>query len=157
MQTTFKPIFSIMQHRRCMWHRLNHRLPAKMIWFGPQPGQRWCSAAVTVVEPGGVWLAEGMEFRWGWRWSCWCHCFSSGHFAPHWEPAGPSLLKNYHSTPAEGSTSSELESRREQWGIVLQVHSRRGSAGRFLTMKAGITGCWNLVLKVCINCLVLAL
>lgn len=27
----------------------------------------------------------------------------------------------------------------------------------FLTMKAGITGCWNLVLKVCISCLVLAL
>lgn len=27
----------------------------------------------------------------------------------------------------------------------------------FLTMKAGITGCWNFVLKVCISCLVLAL
>lgn len=26
-----------------------------------------------------------------------------------------------------------------------------------LTMKAGITGCWNFVLKVCISCLVLAL
>lgn len=27
----------------------------------------------------------------------------------------------------------------------------------FLTMKAGMMGCWNFVLKVCISCLVLAL
>lgn len=29
--------------------------------------------------------------------------------------------------------------------------------GRILTMNAGMTGCWNLVLKECISCLVLAL
>lgn len=131
---------------------------SSMIWLGPQPGQRWCSAAATVVEPGGVRLAEGMESRSGWRWSCWCRCFSSGRSAPCWEPGGPSLLKNCRSTPAGGSTptgslkTTKVRTIRDSF----TDRFKKASEERFLTMKAGITGCWNLVLKVCISCLVLA-
>lgn len=77
------------------------------IRLGPQAGVRGHG-----LQPhpwsglGGVQPAVPMGSRWGWRWSCWC-CFSSGCSAPRWEPAGPSPLKNCHSTPAE-STSTTL-------------------------------------------------
>lgn len=95
--------------------------------------------------------------RWDWRWSCWCRCSFSGRFAPHWEPADPSLLRNCRSTPAGGSTSqASLKMRRLKTDTQIVPLDKRLCI-RFLTMKAGITGCWNLVLKVCISCLGLAL
>lgn len=94
-----------------------------MSWLGwgrvepsPQAGrQAWCVwwcwdeqwAALGQFELLAPHSLSGVKFccgldgsRWGWRWSCWYHCSSSGHSAPHWAPADPSAPRNSHSTPA---------------------------------------------------------
>lgn len=104
---TYNPFFVNIEHRHRLW-KSSYCSRLTLPGYGFDRGQsrddhlqRWPWSGGVGARPAGGHLSGRVDAsRWGWRWNCLCRCSFSGRLAPRWEPAGPSLLRNYRSTPA---------------------------------------------------------